>query len=106
MVILKRCAGPRCFLPLVIKKIFLGTSTEKVPNEEIPELDMQLKLQTIADVKTEDEFQNIVDNFPEKSGFSVTKFAISFMEKSELMQQITQYFCFSMCSEEIIFIQS
>ena len=49
----------------------------------------------------EDEFQNIVDIFPERFGFGVTKFAISFMEKNEFIQQIIQHFSFSMCSEEI-----
>ena len=67
----------------------------------MPDLDIQLKLQTIADVKTEDEFQNIVDTFPERSGFGVAKFAISFMENSKFIQEIIQHFCFLMCSEEI-----
>ena len=67
----------------------------------MPDLDIQLKLQTIADVKTEDEFQNIVDTFPERFGFGVTKFAISFMENSKFIQEIIQHFCFLMCSEEI-----
>ena len=49
----------------------------------------------------EDEFQNIVDTLPERFGFGVTKFAISFMEKNEFIQQIIQHFSFSMCSEEI-----
>ena len=99
--ILKGRAGPRYFLPLVVKKIFLGTSTKQLSIEEIPDLDIQLKLQAIADVKTEDEFQNIVDTFLERFGFGLTKFAISFVEKSEFIQQITHHFCFSMCSEEI-----
>ena len=99
--ILKGCASPRRFLPSVVEKIFLGTSTKQLSFEEIPDLDIQLKLQTIADVKTKDEFQNIVDTFPERLGVGVTKFSLSFMEKSEFMQQITQHFCFSMCSEEI-----
>ena len=99
--ILKGCAGPRYFLPSVVKKIFLGTSTKQLSIEEIPDLDIQLKLQAIADVKTEDEFQNIVDTFLERFGFGLTKFAISFVEKSEFIQQITHHFCFSMCSEEI-----
>ena len=94
-------AGPRCCLPSVVEKIFLGTSTKELSIKEIPDLDIQQKLQTIADFKTEDEFQNIVDTFPERFGFGVTKFAISFMEKSEFIQQITQHFCFSMCSEEV-----
>ena len=84
-----------------MEKIFLGKSRKQLSIEEIPDLDMQLKLQTIADVKMEDEFQDIVDTFPERFGFSVTKFAFSFMEKSEFIQQITQHFCFPMCSEEI-----
>ena len=99
--ILKGCADPRCFLPSVVERIFLGTSTKQLSIKEISNLDIQLKLQTIADIKTEDEFQNIVDTFPERFGFGVTKFAISFTEKSEFIQQITQHFCFSMSSEEI-----
>ena len=51
--------------------------------------------------ETEDEFQSIVDPFPERFGFVATKFVISFTEKSGFIQQITQHFCFSMCSEEI-----
>ena len=98
MGILKRCAGPGCFLPSVVGKMFLGTSTKQPSIKEIPDFDIQLKLQAIADVETEDEFQNIADTFPERFGFGVTKFAISFMEKSEFVQQITQHFCFSMCS--------
>ena len=92
---------PKCFLPSVVEKTFLGTSAKQLSIKEIPDLDIQLKLQTIADVKTKDEFQNIVDTFPERLGVGVTKFSLSFMEKSEFMQQITQHFCFSMCSEEI-----
>ena len=77
-----------------MEKIFLGTSTKQQTKKKIPDLDIQLKLQTIADVKMEDEFQNIVDTFPERFGFGVTEFAISLMEKSEFIQQITQHFCF------------
>ena len=99
--ILKGCAGPRCFLPSVVEKILLGTSTKQFSIKEIPDLDIQLNLKIIADSKTEDEFQNIVDTFPERYGFGVTKFAISFMEKNEFIQQIIQHFCFKMCSEEI-----
>ena len=70
----------------------MGTSTKQLSIKEIPDLDMLLKSQIIPDIKTEDEFQNIVDTFPEKCGFGVTKFAISFMEKNEFIQQITQHF--------------
>ena len=89
--IFKGCAGPRCFLPLVVEKI-IGTSTKQLSIKEIPDLDIQLKLQRIADVKTENEFLNIFDTFPERFGFGVTKFAISFIEKSEFIQQITSTF--------------
>ena len=91
----ERKCWPRCFLALAVEKIFLGTSTKQLSVTEIPDLDIQLKLQTIADVKTEDDFQNIVDTFPERSGFGITKFAISFIEKNKFIQQITQYFCLS-----------
>ena len=60
---------------------------------------MQLKLQITGHAKTVDEFQNFVDTIPER--LSVTKFAISFMKKSEVIQQIIENACFSMCSEEI-----
>ena len=70
-------------------------------NRRNTDSDIQLKLQTTADVKTEYGFQNIVGTFPERFGFGVTKFAISFVEKSEFIQQITQHFCFSTCSKEI-----
>ena len=99
--ILKGCTAPRCFLSSVVEKIFLGTSTKQLSIEEIPDFDIQLKLQTIPDVKTEDVSQNIVDTFPERFGFGFTKFAISSIEKSELIHQITQHFCFSNGSEEI-----
>ena len=85
----------------VVEKIFLEISTKQLSIKEILDLGIQIKLQVIVDAKREDEFQNIVDTFPERFGFSVTKFAISFMEKSEFIQQITQYFCFSICLEEI-----
>ena len=92
MGILKGCADPRCFLPSVVEKTFLGTYSKQLSIEEIPDSDIQLKLQTTADVKTEYGFQNIVDTFPERFGFGVTKFAISFVEKSEFIQQISQDF--------------
>ena len=76
-------------------KNLLRNTTKQLSVTEIPDLDIQLKLQTIADVKTEDDFQNIVDTFPERSGFGITKFAISFIEKNKFIQQITQYFCLS-----------
>ena len=44
-----------------MEKTFLGTSAKQLSIKEIPDLDIQLKLQTIADVKTEDDFQNIVN---------------------------------------------
>ena len=91
----------KMLLPSVVEKIFLETSTKQLSIKEILDLDIQIKLQVIVDAKTEDEFQNIVDTFPERFGFSVTKFAISLMEKSEFIQQITQHFCFSICLEEI-----
>ena len=84
-----------------MEKTFLGTSAKQLSIKEIPDLDIQLTLQTIADFKTEDDFQNIVDTFPERFGFGVTKLAIGFAEKSESIEQVTQHFCFSMCSQEI-----
>ena len=80
----KVCAGPRFFLPLVVQKIFLRTSAKQFSIKEMPDLDIQLKLQTIADVKMEDEFQNIVDTIPERFGFGVTKFASVLWRKVNL----------------------
>lgn len=65
---------PKCFLPSVVEKTFLGTSAKQLSIKEIPDFDIQLKLQIIAYAKTEDEFQKIVDTFPEIFRFGVTKF--------------------------------
>ena len=89
--ILKGCAGPRRFLPSVVAKIFLGTSTKKLSIKEIPDLDIQLKLQTIADVKTEDEFQNILDTFPER-------FCLGSEEIQNFKRGLEQYGLYSILS--------
>ena len=99
----KRCADPRCFLTLVIKIIFLGTSTKQVSSKEIPDLEIQLKLQTIADVKMEDQFQNIVDKFPDKFWFGFTRYQFCYQFYGEERIYTANYstFLLSMCSEEM-----
>ena len=100
MAQLEGCAGPRCFMPSVVARLFNGSAIQ--PSlEDIPDLEMQMKLKELLDAESEAEFQTLMDSFPERYMCGVTRMHVKYSDRGELIQDIAQHFCLSLCNEEI-----
>ena len=100
MALLEGCAGPRCFMPAVVARLLNGSAIQ--PSlEDIPDLEMQMKLKELLDAETEAEFQSLMDSFPERYMCGVTRMHVNYSDRGVLIQDIAQHFCLSLCNEEI-----
>eukprot|EP00794_Sanderia_malayensis_P013137 gene13137-14490_t len=97
---LEGCAVPRCFMPSVVARLLHGLAIQ--PRlEDIPDLEIQVKLKELLDAENEVKFQSLMDSFPERYMCGVTKMHIKYSDRGELIQDIAQHYCLSLCNEEI-----
>lgn len=68
--------------------------------EEIPDLEIQTKLQDLLNAKDEADFQNQITSFTERSSLGVTRAVVKFDEREEFARMIAQHVCISVCLEE------
>ena len=100
MALLSGCAGPRCLLKEVVCKIFDVEGESNLTINDIPDLDIMLKLDEINS-STADDFGKNVENFTERFSSGVVKREISFEEKEDFIKDIVYHYCISSCIEEI-----
>eukprot|EP00794_Sanderia_malayensis_P020964 gene20964-23019_t len=98
--ILMECAGPRCFIPSVVARLLNGVDSPPTL-EDIPDLDVQMKLQDLINAVNEDEFQARMESFSERYMFGVTRVHVSFEDRSQLVKDVALHLCLSTCSDEI-----
>ena len=100
LALLSGCAGPRYFMPCVVSKILDGPSLIFNIND-VPDIDIQSKLNVIITSMDEVSFKSAIDLFPERFDFGVTQLEVSFKEKEEFLNTIIRHCCLSNCSEEM-----
>ena len=100
LAILSGCAGPRCLMPCVVAKMF-NCESDVFHVEDIPDLEIQAKVNAILSSTSAESFQLAVESFPERFDAGITKFKLSFDEKDLIVQNACKHFCLSKCLEEI-----
>ena len=104
VALLEGCAGPRCMIPSVVSRLLNGPFIQPTLND-IPDLELQEKLQDLLSAVNEEEFQSKIDSFPERFNFGVTRMKVDFSEREELIKDIAQHCCISVCNEELVEIR-
>ena len=69
--------------------------------EDIPDFDIQMKLQELLSAANEEEFQAKMESFPERYIYGVTRVHVSFEDSDQLVKDVARHFCLSTCSDEI-----
>ena len=91
-------------IPSVVSRLLNGPFIQPTLND-IPDLELQEKLQDLLSAVNEEEFQSKVDSFPERFNFGVTRMKVHFSEREELIKDIAQHCCISVCNEELLEIR-
>ena len=74
--------------------------------EDIPDFDIQIKLQELSRCADEDTFQNVLNEFPERYTVGVTTpFLRLSANKDKVIKNIIHHCCISSCLEEIRSVQ-
>ena len=74
--------------------------------EDIPDFDIQTKLQELSSCADEDTFQNVLNEFPERYTMGVnTPFLHQSADKDNAIKNIIHHCCISSCLEEIRSVQ-
>ena len=74
--------------------------------EDIPDFDIQTKLQELSSCADEDTFQNVLNEFPERYTMGVTTpFLQLSTDKDNVIKNIIHHCCISSCLEEIRSVQ-
>ena len=74
--------------------------------EDIPDFDIQTKLQELSSCADEDTFQNVLNEFPERYTMGVTTpFLHLSTDKDNVIKNIIHHCCISSCLEEIRSVQ-
>ena len=74
--------------------------------EDIPDFDIQTKLQELSSCADEDTFQNVLNESPERYTMGVTTpFLDLSADKDTVIKNIIHHCCISLCLEEIRSVQ-
>ena len=95
------CAGPRCFIPGVVSKLFTREQEVQFTILDVPDIEIQTKLEELQSTACEDSFQACLQSFPERFDAGITRHSIKFEDKSMFIQTICEHFCVSRCLEEL-----
>lgn len=101
VALLQGCAGPRCMIPSVVSRLLNGPVIQPSAHD-IPDLDIQDKLKDLLSAVDEKDFQLKIDAFPERFNFGVTRMKVKYSDREELIKDIAQHCCISICHEEIL----
>ena len=100
LAIVYGCPGPRYLLPPVVSKIFFQPTSYKFYIQDIPDFDIQTKLNKVANATSDEEFQKSLEEFPERFD-AVSKAKVNFCDKDVFIQDVVEHYTTSKCSEEI-----
>ena len=95
------CPGPRNMQESLVCSL-LDLPIDDGNIEDIPDFDIQTKLQEVSSCTDEDIFQNVLNEFPEGYTMGVTTpfFDLS-ADKDTIIKNIIYHCCISSCLEEI-----
>ena len=100
MALICGCAGPRCLMKPVVDKI-LSQEVESPSIDDVPDLEIQLKLKEVESTSCDADFQSCIESFPARFDAGVTQLNIKFDDKAKFIQNVCEHFCISRCIEEI-----
>ena len=85
---------------------FLGLPIDDGNIEDIPDFDIQTKLQELSSCADKVTFQNVLNEFPERYAMGVTTpFLDLSADKDTVIKNIIHHCCISLCLEEIRSVQ-
>ena len=85
---------------------FLDLQIDDGNIEDIPDFDIQTKLQEVSSCADEDIFQNVLNEFPEGYTMGVTTLFVDLSaDKDTVIKNIIYHCCISSCLEEIRRVQ-
>ena len=99
LALLNGCAGPRCLAAPIVGKLFGRDEPSKI--EDVPDLEVQIKLKELNDTINNEEFAKSLENFPQRFEAGVTRVKVDFTEKSSFIEKISEHYCISTCIEEL-----
>ena len=95
------CPGPRNMQYWLVCT-FLGLPIDDGNIEDIPDFDIQTKLQELSSCADKDTFQNVLNKFPERYTMGVTTpFLDLSSDKDIVIKNTIHHCCISSCLEEI-----
>ena len=99
------CPGPRNMQePLLCALFDLPIDDGNI--EDIPDCDIQTKLQELSSCADKDTFQNVLNEFPERYTIGVTAtFLHLSADKDTVIKNVIHHCCISLCLEEIRSVQ-
>lgn len=97
--------GPHFFCPILANYI-VGTSYQASPTEllsQLPEENREIKekLQCLIDCKTEDDWNEVIANFPERFDMGINNAKVPMAKKQELFMGVVKHIMISSVAEEI-----
>eukprot|EP00794_Sanderia_malayensis_P017949 gene17949-19744_t len=94
------CAGPRYFMPALISRI-LKCPFVKPTIADIPDFEIQSKLNQIKVAATEEEFNEKIDSFPERFSAGVMNPSIRHKDKYDFIDKVAYHYCILACASQI-----
>ena len=99
------CPGPRNMQKSLVCSL-LDLPIDDGNIEDIPDFDIQTKLQELSSCADEDTFQNVLNEFPEKYAIGATApFLHLSADKDNVIKNIIHHCCMSSCLEETKSVQ-
>ena len=99
------CPGPRSMQKSLVCAL-LDFSIGDGNIKDIPDFDIQTKLQELSNCTDEDTFQNVLNEFPERYTMGVTApFLHVSADKDTVIKNIIYHCCISSCLEEVRIVQ-
>ena len=95
------CPGPRNLIESVVKHMLEFQSFAVPSINTVPDFELQTKLTEINDCENEEKSERLLDNFPERFYFGVTKLQLTFENKQNFIYDIIYHCCISSCIEEL-----
>ena len=99
--LLHDCPGPRKLVESVAKHMLEFQSFTVPSIKTVPDFELQTKPTEINDCDNEEKFQRLLDNFPERFYFGVTKLRLTLENKQNFIHNILYHCCISSCIKEL-----
>lgn len=100
LALLHGCPGPRNWAPSLAAYI-LQMEVKEASIHEVPDYEVRTKLCCLLKCESDEQWKELLLDFPERFDAGYTKGQISFGEKNRFVAKIIYHFVISVCHEEI-----